>query len=452
MSLGRLLGCCVLVVAGLGAQSVDAPRSGATLFEGGRILTGAGGAPNEDGALLVENHRIVAAGRRRDLRTPPGTARVDLTGKTVMPAIVDAHVHLGYQRGLTFAAENFTRATLIDQLNRYAYAGISAVLSLGTDPGGLPLQLRADQAAGRVGGARYLFAGRGLGAPDGGPGTPELKASAYGVTTEEEARRAVREQIANHVDVIKVWVDDRNGTVPKLSPPLYRAIIDEAHAHQTPVVAHIFYLDDAKDLARAGVDGFAHLMRDKDVDAELVSLVTSRRIFVMPNLAISENGAHAEAPAWLDDALLQETAPPDVIARVRASFPGRSPAQVQRAAATYGGMQRSLAKLSAAGAVIGFGTDDGAVRDHFYAYTAHRELRLMVEAGMTPAAAIAAATRVSANFLRLRDLGTLEPGKRADFIVLDANPLDDIANTQKIAAVYLDGQKLDRAAMRAGFR
>jgi len=451
MSIARLLGCCLLVVVGLGAQNVDAPRP-VVLFAGACIITGGDGAPIDDGALLVENQHIVAIGHRREVRTPAGAVRIDLTGKTVMPAIVDAHVHLGYQRGVTFAAENFTRATLVDQLNRYAYAGIAAVLSLGTDAGDLPLQLRAEQAAGRLGGARYLFAGRGLGAPDGGPGTPELKASAYGVTTEEEARRAVREQIANHVDVIKIWVDDRNGTVPKLSPALYRAIIDEAHAHQTRVVAHIFYLDDAKDLVRAGVDGFAHLVRDKEADAELVSLVTSRRVFVMPNLAISENGTHAEAPAWLDDPLLRETAPPDVIDRVRASFPRRSPAQVQRAAATYGSMQRSLARLSTAGAVIGFGTDDGAVRDHFYAYTAHRELRLMVEAGMTPSAAIAAATRVSADFLRLRDRGTLEAGKRADFIVLDANPLDDIANTQKIAAVYLDGRKLDRAAMRAAFK
>lgn len=449
--MARLLACCFLFAAALAAQTRDASRASVTLFEGARIITDGDRAPIDDGALLVDNGRIIKVGRRRDVQAPAGAGRVDLTGKTVMPAIVDAHVHLGYQRGTMFAAENFTRGTLVDQLNRYAYCGIAAVLSLGTDPGDVPLRLRADQAAGHIGGARYLLAGRGLAAPNAGPGTPELKASAYGVTTEAEARRAVREQIANKVDVIKIWVDDRNGTVPKLSPALYRAIIDESHARQTRVVAHVFYLDDAKDLARAGVDGFAHLVRDKEADDELVSLLTSRRIFVMPNLAISENGAHADAPAWLDDQLLHETAPAEVIDRVRASFARRSPEQVRRAATTYAGMQRTLAKLTAAGAVIGFGTDDGAVRDHFYAYTAHRELRLMVQAGVSPRAAIAAATRVSADFLRLRDLGTLDAGKRADFIVLDANPLDDIGNTQKIANVYLGGQKLDRAAMRAAF-
>ena len=172
----------------------------------------------------------------------------------------------------------------------------------------------------------------------------------------------------------------------------------------------------------------------------------------MPNLAISENGSHGVVPAWLHDQLLHETAPADVIERVRGSFARRSADQVERSKTTYSGMQRTLAKLTSAGAVIGFGTDDGAVRDHFYAYTAHRELKLMVQAGMPPAQALAAATRVSADFLRLPDLGTLDPGKRADFIVLDADPLDDISNTQKISSVYLGGRKLDRDAMRASFR
>jgi len=104
------------------------------------------------------------------------------------------------------------------------------------------------------------------------------------------------------------------------------------------------------------------------------------------------------------------------------------------------------------GARIGFGADAGAVPDHFYAYSAHRELQLMVEAGMTPEQALAAATSTSANYLRLNDRGTLDAGKSADFVVLDANPLDDIANTKKIAKVYLKGQELDRQAMRSSWK
>ena len=433
--------------------STPGPNRGAVIFEGARLLRPGSGSPIERGTLLVDNGRIIRIGETPgDVKAPAGATRVDLAGKTVMPLLVDAHVHLGYQTGLVFAADNFTRDTIVDQLDRYLYAGVGAVLSLGTDPGTLPFQVRADQAAGRRGGSTWLTAGRGIAAPNAGPGTPELKASAYGVTTEEEARRAVREQTANQVDFIKIWVDDRNGTVPKLDPALSRAVIDEAHKQGTRVIAHVFYLDDAKDLARAGVDGFAHLVRDREVDDELVALVKSRNIFVMPNLAISENGAHASAPAWLAEPLLRETSPADVIARVGETFGRRTPEAVARAQRTYAAMQRTLARLNAAGVTIVLGTDDGAVRDHFYAYTAHRELRLMVEAGMSPAQVLTAATKTSADVLGLTDRGRLEPGSRADLLVLDANPLDDIAHTTRIAAVYQNGVAIDRAALRAAWK
>jgi imidazolonepropionase-like amidohydrolase len=451
----RYIACALVLVTAASAQSPSTPGSnrGAVIFEGARLIRPGAGAPIERGTLLVENGRIVRVGTRPgDVRAPAGAKQVDLAGKTVMPLLVDTHVHLGYQKGLVFAADNFTRDTIVDQLNRYLYAGVGAVLSLGTDPGALPLQVRTDQAAGRDGGSTWLTAGRGIAAPNAGPGTPELKASAYGVTTEEEARRAVREQTANKVDFIKIWVDDRNGTVPKLGPALYRAVIDEAHRQRTRVIAHVFYLDDAKDLVRAGVDGFAHLVRDREVDDEFVTLVKSRNIFVMPNLAISENGAHASPPAWLDDPLLRETSPADVIDRVRGTFARRAPEAVARAQKTYASMQRTLARLNAAGVPLVLGTDDGAVRDHFYAYTAHRELRLMVEAGMTPAQALTAATRTSADVLRLTDRGRLEPGSRADLPVLDANPLDDIAHTTKIAAVYQNGVAVDRNTLRARWK
>jgi imidazolonepropionase-like amidohydrolase len=279
-----------------------------------------------------------------------------------------------------------------------------------------------------------------------------LKAAAYGVTTEEDARRAVREQVAHKVDFVKIWVDDRNGTVPKLSPALYRAVIAEAHKLHARVIAHIFYLDDAKDLARAGVDAFAHLVRDKEVDQELVALMLQHHVAQMPNIAISENAIHAEAPAWLDAPLLHEVAPAAVIDRIRASYARRPPEAVARARATYAVMERSMATLMAAGVTMVLGTDDGAVRDHVYAFTAHRELTLLAHAGMPPARVLDVATRATAEFLRLTDLGTLAAGKRADFIVLTANPLDDVANTQRIDAVYARGVALDRAVLRSAWK
>jgi imidazolonepropionase-like amidohydrolase len=218
------------------------------------------------------------------------------------------------------------------------------------------------------------------------------------------------------------------------------------------VVAHVFYQDDAKDLARAGIDAFAHLVRDKEMDGELVALIKKQQIVVMPNMAISENGAHAEAPPWLDDPLLHDVAPAAVIDRVRDAYAQRSPEAVARARMTYAVMKRSLAALDVAGVRLALGTDDGAVRDHVYAFTAHRELQLLTDAGLKPSRALDVATRESAEFLRLTDLGTLEAGKRADFIVLGANPLDSIVNTRKIEAVYMRGEAIDRAALRASWK
>ena len=188
------------------------------------------------------------------------------------------------------------------------------------------------------------------------------------------------------------------------------------------------------------------------MDDEVVTLVKRHNVAVMPNIAISENAIHAQAPAWLDAPLLHETAPAAVIDRVRSAYAHRPPEAVARARTTYAAMERSMAKLTAAGVTIVLGTDDGAVRDHFYAFTAHRELTLLAHAGMTPARILDVATRATAAFLRLPDLGTLEAGKRADFIILNANPLDDIANTQAIDAVYTRGVPLDRRALRAAWK
>ena len=429
--------------------SVASAASNVVVFEGARLIVDVRKAPIDDAAFLVENGRVVKVGKRGALKIPTGAVRVDLSGKTVMPALLDPHVHLGYQKGITYSAANFTRENVIDQLDRYAYAGVAAVLSMGTDLGDIPFELRAERAPGR---ALLFTAGKGMASPDAGPGNAELKPSAYALTSEAEARKAVREQVAKKVDFIKVWVDDRNGTVKKTPPEIYRAIIDEAHKLHTRVVAHVYYLEDAKGLARAGIDAFAHLVRDQEMDDESIALVKQHHVFMMPNLGLAESRTHAEPAPWLDDPLYRETTPAALVDRVRASYAQRTPAAVEAAQKTYRIMQRNLAKLNAAGALIGFGADSGAVPDYFHAYNTHRELQLMVEAGMTPLQALTAVTVTSAEFLRLNDHGTLDAGKAADFLVLDGDPLKDISNTRKIAKVYLRGQELDRAAMRAAFR
>src|SRR6185295_19024493 len=180
-------------------------------------------------AFLVENGMIARVGRKGELSAPTGAARVNLTAKTVMPTLIDAHVHPGFQRGLTYTGDNFTRETIVDDLNRALCFGVAAVQSQGIEKGDVTYQIRADQDAGRLGGARLHIAGRGIGAPNAGPGGAAYAGIAYEVTTEEQARRAVQELAAKKVNLVKIWVDDRNGRAPRLSPGLFRAVIDEGH-------------------------------------------------------------------------------------------------------------------------------------------------------------------------------------------------------------------------------
>jgi imidazolonepropionase-like amidohydrolase len=381
-----------------------------TAFEGARLIVGDGAPPLENATFIVDDTRLVSVGRRGDVEVPTDATRVDLTGRTVMPAIIDTHTHLGQ-----------TRAELVEDLQRKAYYGVSVAMGLGLDPGDLSFQVRAETIPNA---ARYRTAGRGITMPE--PGRSEIP---HWITSEEEARTVVRELAAKDVDLVKIWVDDRNGQYEKLTPALYGAVIDEAHQHGLRVTAHIFTLEDAKGLLRAGVDAFAHSVRDMDIDEEFVALFNDRpNVVLVPNLG---NRGVAMDLSWLS-----ETIPAAELQEMQTAATDRPDSQE-----TFAIQARNLAKLNSAGIQIAFGTDGNA------GWSQHVELEDMVAAGMTPNQAIVAATRNSANFLQLADVGTLEAGKIADFIVLEANPLDNITNTRRIAAVYLRGTPVDRAAL-----
>ena len=393
----------------------QAPATGVTAFVGARLIVGDGRATIENSVILVNGTRFQQVGRVGQVQIPAGATNVSLAGKTVMPTIIDTHNHLSQ-----------TREALIDDLKRRAFYGVSAAQSMGQDTADVPFQVREETREGKIpGAARFFTAGRGITAPE-----PGRTMAPIWVTTVAEARKAVQDNAAKKVDIIKIWVDDRMGMVKKLSPELYTAVIDEAHKSGLRVIAHIYTLEDHKGVLKAGVDAFAHGVRDKDVDDEFVAMVKQH-----PNLVLGPNMPDRGVVQNYD--WLRESLTPAQWEELQKGNTNRPDAQ-----AFHSIQARNLAKMNAAGVRIVVGTDGNTP------WAPHVEMEDMVKAGMTPGQVIVAATRNGAAFLKMTDVGTIEPNKSADFLVLDANPLDNIANTRRISSVYIRGAAVDRAPFR----
>jgi imidazolonepropionase-like amidohydrolase len=426
-----------------------------TLFHGARMIVGDGSEPIDDAILLVKNGLIIATGRGSVLSIPDDAQRVDLTGKTIMPTIVNPHIHAGYLKGASTDASNFSRENVLDHLRRFVYYGVSVVQSLGTDRDGVEIAIRDEQRAGALADpelALLLSASNGIAAPTPGGGNggaffaPEAILEA---STPDEARKRVREIVAKNPDVIKFWVDDRNGTKQKFGPDVYTAIIDEAHRAGKKAIAHIYELEDAKGVVRAGVDGTAHMVRSPGADDELLTLMRESGAFVFTSMSIQK--MMVDGDGWLDDPALAETVDAEARQTIRAMLGQATPEIVTMMTDNYAILESGLRQYIAAGVTVLLSGDTG-VLSQFPGFAEHRELESMVLAGMPAAAAITSATLLPAQMLGLTDRGSLEVGKRADFIVLDANPLDDISNTRKIADVYIAGSKIDRTKLQATFK
>jgi imidazolonepropionase-like amidohydrolase len=416
-----------ILVAGratLPAQS----RGGVKAFTGARVIDGTDRAPIDNATIVVRDGRVTAVGPAARVTVPDGAQRVALAGKTVIPGLVNAHGHVGNTVGLEpghYSADNVRR-----DLKTYATYGVTTVFSLGDDQEA-GFRIRDAQSTPSLAHARLFVAG-----PVLAPKSPE------------EARKLVGDVAAMKADIVKIRVDDNLGATTKMPPAIYQAVIDESHKKGVRTAVHLFYLDDAKGVLDAGADFIAHSIRDKDVDDAVIAMLKRRDVCVCPTLMREVSTfVYESTPSWFSDPLFLKRADPQTIAQLKEPARQeqmRNSKSAQRYKVALDQASRNLKKLSDAGVTIAMGTDTGPPA-RFQGYFELMELELMAKAGLSPKQVLASATRAAARCQKLdRDLGTLEPNKWADFVVLDADPLADISNTRKIADVYVAGNRVER--------
>lgn len=401
----------------------------ATAFVDGRVIDGAGNVV-ERGTVLVRGGLIVEVGPADSVSVPEGATRIDARGKTLMPGLVNAHGHLSPVSGLKTGDEFYTRDNLQRQLRAYATYGVTTVFSLGDDQKEA-FDLRAEQSKAPPGRARVFLSG------------PSIFAE-----TAEAARNETAKVTALKPDLIKIRVDDNLGTSQKMPEAAWRSTLAQAHEAGLKLGVHLFYLSDAKALARAGADFIVHSVRDRPVDDELLSLMKSKNLCYSPTLMREVSTfVYDQTPPWTDDpffrrgypeAISAELADPARHARIKAS-PGWTQGQKYKAGLEVA--KGNLKRVSDAGIRVAMGTDTGPA-GRFQGFFEHLELEMMVEGGLSPMQAIVSATGTAAECWGMEGkLGTLAKGAAADILVLSANPLDAIVNSRRIDAIYIGGRK-----------
>jgi imidazolonepropionase-like amidohydrolase len=452
-------GCITLPIVTSTQSRVPA---GAVVYEGARLIIGDSSAPIEGGAFLVQNGRITAIGKKESIRVPSGATRVDLNGKTVMPAMNNAHVHLGYEGYTSWKVENHTPENMLDHLQREAFYGVASAMTMGDQPDDFALKFQRDQQAGKYPPAARFYFAAGMAPPGGGPdsiliqGTTPLKA-VYEVTSPEEARAAVQKIASKKITHLKIWVDERDarrGGMKKLSPEIVAAVVDESHKRGVLVHAHAMDLANQKLVVKAGIDVLVHTIGGARIDDEYVAILKEKKPYWTPVMGLGDRPDVCEEHS----AFVEQVLPATVVADIREgrngfNMPGCAPPATPNpnAGRREETLKYNFPKMIESGARLVLGTDAGVLPKYSFGWSEHHEIGMYVRLGLTPAQAIIAATSRPAELMGIKDGGTLAANKRADFIVLNANPLEDIKHTREIHSVYLNGAKLDREKLRAGF-
>ena len=416
-----------------------------TVLQHVTLIDGTGRDPVPDAAIVITDGRISYAGPAAGVKAPKDAQAVDLSGKYVMPGIINLHGHLGNVVDLKQDPSFFTRENVEKNLKLYASYGVTSMVSMGSDKE-LIFDMRKEQRAGRPKMTRIFTAGRGFTGYGGYPTTvPGNKGIPFEVANAEEIEKDIDWLANKKADLVKIWVDDHLGREKKISLDLCETIIEDARKRHMKVAAHVFYLADAKALVDYGLAELAHSVRDQPVDAALIDSMKKHGAIQTATLAREAAlFAFAKPSPMLQDEFFTRGLSPTVLETLRSpeyQAKQRADHDFDKYPGFFAMAQKNLKKLSDAGVKIGFGTDTGPP-GRFPGYGEHWEMELMVQAGFTPRQVIMAASKTSAEFLGAKDLGTIERGHWADLLVLGANPLDDIRNTRKIDAVYIAGNKV----------
>lgn len=429
--------CLVLLPGGASAQGVK-------VITGATLINGTGAAPLPNAVVVIDGSRIVQAGTAAAVKVPAVAEVIDGRGKFVMPGLADMHNHLA-NGSLGFKQDP------VRNLERVLGAGITTVFNPSASADEFK-QLKAAAAGDETLSARFFGTGPGITVEGDqlGQGGPMP-------TSPSEAAAVVRDLKALGVDAIKIMRDDlgwnSTRTIAAMPIDVLQALIEEAHRQQLKVYVHAPQLQAAKEALRAGADGLMHGIIDQPVDQDFITLMKKNAAVYVPTLGMFEDVADVaawakrQAPLW-DQLGFQ---PP----RLYASFTAPEGVQLfQRLLDNYAIVRTQLPILKSntravfdAGIPVVLGSDTGFFGVLLGAAT-QVEMELMVEAGLTPSDVIRAATMNAMRMIgREKELGSIEAGKQADLLILDANPLEDIRNVRRLYRVVKGGVVYDPARL-----